>query len=431
MQELIVESLDQEGRGVARRDGKAVFIEGALPGEVVTCNPYRRKPTYEIATLVTVVKPSAARVTPRCPYFGLCGGCALQHLDVRAQVATKQRVLEDSLWHIGRLRPGSILPAVHGPAWGYRHRARLTVRYVPKKGGALVGFHERRSSYVADMRSCEVLPPAIAALIAPLRGLVNGLSIRARLPQIEVAVGDGAAVLVLRVLEEPDPADAALLREFADRHGVWLYLQRGGPDSAQPFHPAGDAGLYYDLPEFGLRIPFGPTEFTQVNHAANRVLVRRALALLDPRPGERVADLFCGIGNFSLAIARSGAAVTGIEGSAGLVRRAAANAGMNGVAETARFVAMDLYKLPMDRFLELGAFDRMLLDPPRDGAIEVLKALPEPAPRRIVYVSCSPDTLARDASVLVNSRGYQLSAAGVVNVFPHTAHVESVAVFDR
>jgi 23S rRNA (uracil1939-C5)-methyltransferase len=431
LQELIVESLDQEGRGVARRDGKAVFIEGALPGEVVTCNPYRRKPTYEIATLVTVVKPSAARVTPRCPYFGLCGGCALQHLDVRAQVATKQRVLEDSLWHIGRLRPGSILPAVHGPAWGYRHRARLTVRYVPKKGGALVGFHERRSSYVADMRSCEVLPPAIAALIAPLRGLVNGLSIRARLPQIEVAVGDGAAVLVLRVLEEPDPADAALLREFADRHGVWLYLQRGGPDSAQPFHPAGDAGLYYDLPEFGLRIPFGPTEFTQVNHAANRVLVRRALALLDPRPGERVADLFCGIGNFSLAIARSGAAVTGIEGSAGLVRRAAANAGMNGLAETARFVAMDLYKLPMDRFLELGTFDRMLLDPPRDGAIEVLKALPEPAPRRIVYVSCSPDTLARDASVLVNSRGYQLSAAGVVNVFPHTAHVESVAVFDR
>jgi 23S rRNA (uracil1939-C5)-methyltransferase len=281
------------------------------------------------------------------------------------------------------------------------------------------------------MRSCEVLPPAISALIEPLRGLVNGLSIRARLPQIEVAVGDAAAVLVLRVLEEPDPADAALLREFADRHGVCLYLQRGGPDSAQPFHPAGDAGLYYDLPEFGLRIPFGPTEFTQVNHAANRVLVRRALALLDPRPGERVADLFCGIGNFSLAIARSGAAVTGIEGSAGLVRRAAANAGMNGLSEAARFVAMDLYKLPMDRFLELGAFDRMLLDPPRDGAVEVLKALPEPAPRRLVYVSCSPDTLARDASVLVNARGYQLSAAGVVNVFPHTAHVESVAVFDR
>jgi 23S rRNA (uracil1939-C5)-methyltransferase len=416
---------------VARRDGKAVFIEGALPGEVVTCNPYRRKPTYEIATLGAVVRPSAARVIPRCPYFGRCGGCALQHLDVRAQVAAKQRVLENSLWHIGRLRPESMLPAVHGPAWGYRHRARLTVRYVPKKGGALVGFHERRSSYVADMKSCEVLPPAIAALIEPLRGLVNGLSIRARLPQIEVAVGDVSAVLVFRVLEEPGPADAAALRDFADRHGVWLYLQRGGPDSAQPFHPAENADLHYDLPEFDLRIPFGPTEFTQVNHAANRVLVRRALALLDPRPGERVADLFCGIGNFSLAIARSGALVTGIEGSAALVRRASDNAGLNGLSGTARFIAMDLYKLPLERFLDLGPFDRVLLDPPRDGAIEVAKTLPEPAPRRIVYVSCSPDTLARDASVLVNARGYRLIAAGVVNMFPHTAHVESIAVFDR
>jgi 23S rRNA (uracil1939-C5)-methyltransferase len=431
LQELIVESLDQEGRGVARRDGKAVFIEGALPGEVVTCNPYRRKPAYEIATLDAVVKASAARVVPRCPYFGRCGGCALQHVDVRAQVAAKQRVLEDSLSRIGKVRPESMLPAVHGPAWGYRRRARLTVRYVPKKGGALVGFHERRSSYVADMKSCEILPPAIATLIEPLRELVNGLAVRARLPQIEVAVGDASAVLVFRVLEEPGASDAALLREFAERHGVWIYLQRGGPESAQPFHPSQDAGLYYDLPEFGLRIPFGPTEFTQVNHAANRVLVRRALALLEPRPGERIADLFCGIGNFSLAIARSGAAVIGIEGSAALVRRAAANASLNGLSEAARFVAMDLYRLPVERFQELGPFERALLDPPRDGAIEVVKTLPEPGPRRIVYVSCSPDTLARDASVLVNARGYRLSAAGVVNMFPHTAHVESVAVFDR
>jgi 23S rRNA (uracil1939-C5)-methyltransferase len=431
LQELTVESLDQEGRGVARRDGKAVFIEGALPGEVVTCNPYRRKPTYEIATVAAVVKPSPARVVPRCPYFGQCGGCALQHFDARAQVAAKQRVLEDSLWHIGRLRPESILPAVHGPAWGYRHRARLTVRYVPKKGGALVGFHERRSSYVADMRSCEVLPPVISALIDPLRQLVTALSIRSRLPQIEVAVGDVSAVLVLRVLEEPGEADAALLRAFAERHGIWLYLQRGGPDSAQPFYPAADAGLYYDLPEFGVRIPFGPTEFTQVNHAVNRILVRRALAFLDPRPGERIADLFCGIGNFSLAIARSGATVTGIEGSAGLVRRAGVNAGLNGLSEATQFIEMDLYKLPLDRFLELGPFDRILLDPPRDGAIEIVKALPEPEPQRIVYVSCSPDTLARDASVLVNTRGYRLSGAGVINMFPHTAHVESIAVFDR
>jgi len=431
LQELIVESLDQEGRGVAHRDGKAIFIEGALPGEVVTCNPYRRKPSYEIATLGAVLKPSASRVVPRCRYFGRCGGCALQHLDVRAQVAAKQRVLEDSLWHLGRLRPGSVLPPVHGPSWGYRHRARLTVRDVPKKGGALVGFHERRSSYVVDMMSCEVLPPAISALIEPLRALVNGLSIRRRLPQIEVAVGDAAAVLVLRVLEEPSPADALSLREFAGRHGVCLYLQRGGPESAQPFHPAEDAGLYYDLPDFGVRIPFGPTEFTQVNHAANRMLVRRALALLGPEPGERVADLFCGIGNFSLAIARLGAQVIGVEGSRALVERAGANASANGLDHLAQFVEMDLYGTAAERFARLGPFDRVLLDPPRDGAIEAIKALPEPLPRRIVYVSCSPDTLARDASVLVNARGYGLTAAGVVNMFPHTAHVESIAVFDR
>ncbi len=431
MQKLVVESLDQEGRGVARRDGKTVFIEGALPGEVVTCNPYRKKPTFEIATLAAVLEPSAARTTPRCPYFGRCGGCAMQHIDARSQVAAKQRVLEDCFWHIGRLHPEQILPPIHGPAWGYRHRARLTVRYVPKKGGALVGFHERRSGYVADMTSCEVLPARIASLIEPLRRLVDGLAIRSRLPQIEVAVGDASAVLVLRVLEAPGPEDEALLRAFADRHEVWLYLQPGGPESAHPFHPPSDAPLYYDLPEFDLRIAFGPTEFTQVNHAVNRVLVRRALALLDPQPGERVADLFCGIGNFSLAIARRGAEVTGIEGSTGLVRRAAANAGINGLSTAARFVAMDLYKLDGGRFAALGPFDRMLFDPPRDGAVAVIKALPDPGPLRIVYVSCSPDTLARDAAVLVNTRDYRLSAAGVINMFPHTAHVESIAVFER
>jgi len=339
-------------------------------------------------------------------------------------------VLENALWHIGRVRPESILPAIHGPAWGYRHRARLTVRYVPKKGGALVGFHERRSSYVADMKSCEVLPPAVSALIEPLRGLISGLSIRSRLPQIEVAVGDASTVLVLRVLEEPGQADAAMLRDFAERHRVWLYLQPAGPETAHPFHPAGDAGLYYELPEFGLRISFGPTEFTQVNHAANRVLVRRALALLDPRPGERVADLFCGIGNFSLAIARLGATVVGMEGSRALVRRASANAAANGLEGAATFVEADLYGTDL-KPEGLAPFDRILLDPPRDGALGVVKALPEPVPHRIVYVSCSPDTLARDASVLVSERGYRLSAAGVVNVFPHTAHVESVAVFDR
>jgi 23S rRNA (uracil1939-C5)-methyltransferase len=431
VEHLSVLSLDQEGRGVARREGKTVFIEGALPGEVVTAITRRNKPTYEIAVLDTVVKPISMRTTPRCPYFRVCGGCAVQHLEPRAQVAAKQRVLESTLWHIARLKAGQILPAIHGPAWGYRHRARLSVRYVPKKGGALVGFHERASSYVADMRSCEVLPPSISRLIVPLRELVNALSIRSRLPQIEIAVGDAVEVLVFRVLEAPSDADAALLRDFADRHDVRLYLQPGGPETAYPFEPREGAELFYGLPEFDLKIAFAPTEFTQVNHAVNRMLVRRAISLLDPKPGERIADLFCGVGNFSLAIARSGASVTGIEGSRDLVRRARANAAANGLSAAARFVEMDLYDLKTAQRSEFGLFDRMLLDPPRDGAVELVKALPDPVPKRIVYVSCSPDTLARDAALLVNTRGYSLSAAGVINMFPHTSHIESIAVFDR
>src|SRR4029453_9439664 len=258
--------------------GKTVFIEGALPGEIVTAVTRRNKPTYEIAVLDTVVKPSSMRTTPRCPYFRVCGGCAVQHLEPRAQVAAKQRVLESTLWHIARLKAGQILPAIHGPAWGYRHRARLSVRYVPKKGGALVGFHERASSYVADMRSCEVLPPSISRLIVPLRELVNALSIRSRLPQIEIAVGDAVEVLVFRVLEPPSDADAALLRDFAGRHDVRLYLQPGGPETAYPFQPQEGAELFYGLPEFDLKIAFAPTEFTQVNHAVNRMLVRRAIS---------------------------------------------------------------------------------------------------------------------------------------------------------
>ncbi|HXF67237.1 MAG TPA: 23S rRNA (uracil(1939)-C(5))-methyltransferase RlmD [Burkholderiales bacterium] len=430
MEALQVESLDQEGRGVARRGGKAVFIEGALPGERVTCVTRRSKPGYEIAELGSILRESAARVAPRCPYFGRCGGCSLQHLDARAQVAVKQRVLEDALWHIGRVRPQQVLAPIHGPEWGYRQRARLAVRHVPKKGGALVGFHERRSSYVADMEGCEVLPPRIGSLLRPLRDLVNALSIRNRLPQIEVAVGEAAEVLVLRVLEPPDEPDAARLREFAEAHRVHLYLQLHGPESARPFHPPRPADLYYTLPEFGLRIGFGPTDFTQVNHAVNRVLVRRAVALLDPQPGERVADVFCGLGNFALAIARSGAAVVGIEGSPELVRRAVRNATENGLAQLARFVEMDLYR-SAPGFSALGRFDRMLLDPPRDGAVELVRALGQDAASRIVYVSCSPATLARDAAVLVHAKGYALTAAGIVNMFPHTSHVESIAVFDR
>ena len=431
MEELKVESLDQEGRGVARRDGKAIFIEGALPGEVVTYSSYRKKPSYEIATLGAVIKESAARVEPRCPHFAVCGGCSMQHFDARAQVAVKQRVLEDSLWHIGRVRPESMLPAIYGAAWGYRHRARLTVRFVPKKGGALVGFHEKKSSYVAAMDSCEVMPQRISALIRPLRDLVGALSIRSRLPQIEVAVGEGMDALVFRILDPLLPPDTELLQDFAARHNVRLYLQPGGPETAAPMSAMDETDLHYTLPDFDLAIRFAPTDFTQVNHAVNRVLVRRALSLLEPRAGERVADLFCGVGNFTLAIARSGATTIGVEGSADLVRRAAANAQLNGLAATASFVELDLYRSGSEVLAGLGRFDRMLLDPPRDGAMGVVKALPDDGPQRLVYVSCSPGTLARDAAVLTQERGYRLSAAGVVNMFPHTSHVESIAVFEK
>lgn len=431
MQPLVIESLDQEGRGIARRDGKVVFVEGALAGETVTVSVHRRKPAYEQASVVHVVRESASRVAAKCTYFGLCGGCTMQHLEPRAQVAAKQRVLEDSLWHIGKVRPDTVLPPIHGPAWGYRHRARLTSRYVAKKGGVLVGFHERRSSYVAEMSSCEVLPPRVSALIRPLRALLGRLSIRERMPQVEVAVGEEVVVLVLRVLEPPDERDTELLREFAAGHGVALYLQPRGPDSIVPLHPPDGVALEYTLPEFDIRLRFRATDFTQVNHAVNRVLVRRALGLLAPKPGERIADLFCGIGNFSLPIARSGATVLGVEGSRDLVERARENATANRLADTATFLAADLFKADAAWWASVGPFDGLLIDPPRDGAMSLVQGLADPMPARIVYVSCNPATLARDAGALVHTRGYLLRAAGVVNMFPHTAHVESMAFFTR
>jgi 23S rRNA (uracil1939-C5)-methyltransferase len=423
----LVESLDREGRGVARAEGKAVFIAGALPGERVEYTVHKRKPSYEDGTLTRLLHESAARVSPRCPYFGTCGGCAIQHLDPHAQVAAKQRVLEDALWHVGKVRAESMLAPIHGPAWGYRHRARLSARYVEKKGGALVGFRERRSTYVAEMRSCEVLPPHVSALIVPLRALIGALSIRERLPQIEVAVGEEVVVLVLRILEPLTPADQDAVRAFADEHRVQLWLQPAGPNSARPFHPLDAPPLYYRLREFDVRIRFGPADFTQVNQAVNGVLVRRAMQLLAPAPGARVLDLFCGLGNFALPIARLGAAVTGIEGSASLVERARENARANGLE--ADFVVGDLFDAAT--CARLPRCDAMLVDPPREGAIEVVKALGDDGPGRIVYVACDPATLARDAGVLVHVKGYRLAAAGVANMFPHTAHVESVALFLR
>jgi len=431
MNELLIESLDQEGRGVARRDGKAVFVDGALPGERVQAEIYRHKASYELANMTQLLQASPYRTTPHCAYFGVCGGCRLQHVDARTQVAVKQRVLEDNLRHIGKVAPEQMLPPVHGPTWGYRHKARLTARHVVKKGCVLVGFHEKRSSYVADMMDCSVMPEHIARLLVPLRELLGSLTIRSRVPQVEVAVAENATVLVLRILDPLGPNDDTLLRAFAQQHDVRLYLQPKGPDTVRPLDDLSYDDLYYTLPEFDVRITFEATDFTQVNTAMNRILVSRAVSLLAPQPGERIADMFCGVGNFTLPIARSGAHVTGVEGSKPLIQRAGRNAEANGLAATTRFLAMDLFGIDGPALAAMGSFDRMLIDPPRDGACELIKALDGQWPARIVYVSCNPATLARDAGMLVNTHGYRLTQAGVMNMFPHTAHVESIAVFDR
>ncbi len=431
----IIESLDHEARGVTRLDGKTIFVEGALPGEQIDYVSVRRKPTYEVARVERVIKASPSRVTPRCPHFGVCGGCSMQHLDPAAQVAAKQRVLEANLWHLGRLKAEQLYAPIYGAPWGYRLRARLSARNVPKKGGVLIGFHERKSSYVADMRQCEILAPHVSKLLLPLRVLISALSIRDAMPQIELAVGESVTALVLRILESPSAADEALLREFADRHDVVFYLQPKGPATAYRFYPMDGAKLSYRLPDYDVEHFFSPTEFTQVNHAINRVLVRRALSLLDPRPGERIADMFCGLGNFTLPIARSGARVVGIEGSAELVRRATENSTANGLAAQVDYAVANLFAATPESLAALGAFDKMLIDPPREGAIELVKAIGEAcdvgAPRRIVYVSCNPATLARDAAILVTQKGFRLRGAGVVNMFPHTSHVESMALFER
>lgn len=427
-----IESLDHEGRGVAHVDGKAIFIEGALPGELVDYASYRRKPSYEKAQVVQVLRPSSQRVEPPCPHFGTCGGCSMQHLHPAGQTAAKQRVLEDALWHIARLRPEQILPPISGTGWGYRLRARLSVRHVASKGGTLVGFREKHSSYVAVMDSCAILPPHVSRLIPELKTLIEGMSQPDRMPQIEVAAGDSRTILLLRHLEPLTPEDLDRLRQFADQHQIIWYLQPGGLDTVVLFHPVDEPLLSYVLPDFGLELMFHPTEFTQVNHGVNTMLVRRAMALLKPAVGERIADLFCGLGNFTLPIARLGARVFGVEGSAALVRRARQNAEHNRLASRCDFAVANLFEATEESFAAFGPFDKLLIDPPREGAIALVKALPaEGGPRRIVYVSCSPGTLARDAAVLVHEKGYRLGGAGIANMFPHTSHLESIALFEK
>ena len=441
---LTVDALDLEAQGVARKsDGKVVFIEGALPGEIVTCSTGRSKNNWEQGVMTALRRESSQRVRPHCPHFGLhagaCGGCKMQHLHPMAQVAVKQRVLEDDLWHLAKVKPEQILRPIEGPAWGYRHRARLSVRHVAKKGKVLVGFHERKSRYVADMQVCPVLPERFSRLLMPLRALIGAMDQRDRLPQIELAVGDEVTALVLRHLEPLSEADLARLRDFGARHDLQWWLQPKGPDSVRRLDDHGPE-LAYALPEFGVRMPFRPTDFTQVNAAINRVLVSRALGLLQVQRDERVIDWFCGLGNFSLPLATQAAQVLGIEGSEALVQRARDNAALNDLMGRTRFEARDLFALSAQDLVAQGLAHKWLVDPPREGAFALAKALAElqaapvagwTPPQRIVYVSCNPATLARDAGLLVHQAGYRCTHAGVVNMFPHTAHVESMAVFDR
>lgn len=444
MQENIIEikSLDMDARGVGHIEnedgspGKVVFVEGALPGERVSFVTFKKKKNWEMARMTALHRESSMRVTPKCKHFDNCGGCSMQHLEPSAQVAIKQRVLEDNLWHIGKVRPQSIMRPMYGPTWGYRYRARLSVRHVKKKDAVLVGFHEKKSAFVADMDSCEILPPHISAMLLPLRALIASLSIFDQMPQIELAVGEDVTAMVLRIMAPLTADDETKLKAFADEYGVQWWLQVKGPETAVPFYPL-DKQLHYLLPEFGVKMPFKPVDFTQVNHHINRVLVSKALRLLEVQPTDRVADLFCGLGNFTLPLATQGSTVVGIEGSTTLTERALENALANGLAEKTSFSTRNLFEVTTDDLIALGKFDRMLIDPPRDGAMALCQALvglaqvrPDMLPKRIVYVSCSPSTLARDAGILALEAGYVLSKAGVVNMFPHTSHVESMAVFD-
>jgi 23S rRNA (uracil1939-C5)-methyltransferase len=442
---LCVESVDLEGQGLAHADGKVVFIEGALFGEVVDVEITRIKKNYLKGHAVAWHRQSHQRVAPECRFFGVCGGCAMQHVDSFAQLAIKQRSLEDALWHLGKLRPEQVLSPLDGPTWGYRTRARLTARYVEKKGGMLLGFHERKSSFVAVMDSCLTLHPRVSEMLPAMRDLIGSLSIAKRVPQVEVAVGETlpqsppvphntVVVWVIRNLEPLLPEDESRLRAFADQWQVQLWLQPGGPATAAPFYPLEFAPLVYRLPEFDLTMPFSPVDFTQVNPQMNQVMVKRAVDLLAPTPNDRVADFFCGLGNFTLALARRSLAVLGIEGSASLTDRAKANAQQHGLEDRVQFSCANLFEIDLDWLTGLGRLDRVLLDPPREGAQALclaLAAMPCDKPKRIVYVSCNPSTLARDASILVHQGGWKLSKAGMINMFPHTTHVESIAVFDR
>lgn len=425
-----IEDLTHEGRGVARIEGKTVFVDGALAGEEVLFEYTRTRRSYDDGRVAEVLSASPHRVTPRCAHFGVCGGCSLQHLDSAEQLRMKQQVLLDNLERIGHVQPETVFAPLEGPVWGYRRKARLGVRFVRKKERVLVGFRERGAPYVADLARCEVLDARIGERIAALAELIQGLSCYDRIAQIEVAAGDEAAVLVLRNLVEPSAADRERLTRFAQETGLHVWLQPGAEDTAAPLWPV-ESTLSYRLPQHEVEIAFLPTDFTQVNADINRAMVDRALHLLEPAPEDRVLELFSGLGNFSLPLARRVGEVVAVEGEAGLVERARDNARRNGLANVAHHVANLAEDVAGAPWLRGQRYDKVLLDPPRTGAAEMLTHIAASGARRVVYVSCGPATLARDAGELVHRHGYSLAGVGVMDMFPHTAHVESIALFLR
>lgn len=427
--ELLIDDLSHDGRGVAHVDGKAWFVTGALPGERVRARRTGKHRHYDEAETLQVLHPSPDRVTPACAHFGVCGGCSLQHLAPAAQIAAKQRTLLANLERIGHVSPQRVLEPLQGTPWGYRRRGRLSAKWVEKKGRMLVGFRETNGRFVAELSRCPVLDPVIGERIDALARLIETMAARREIPQVEFAVGDGIGALVVRHLVELDAADRAKLVEFAQSTGLQVFLQPGGIDSVQALYPL-DARLAFALPAYGLRMEFRPLDFIQINSDINLRMIDHALDLLAPGPEDHVLDLFCGLGNFTLPLARRAAHVTGIEGEAGLVARARENARANAVANV-EYHAANLFEDQRDAAWARARHDLIVLDPPRAGAAEVLAYLPRKETRRVVYVSCHPASLARDAGLLVREHRFSLAAAGVMDMFPHTAHVESIAVFER
>jgi 23S rRNA (uracil1939-C5)-methyltransferase len=427
--EVEVVDLSHDGRGVARHDGKAMFIAGALAGETVRVVRNKRRSRHDEAELDAVLVPSPDRVEAPCAHYDRCGGCALQHLQPDAQLRAKHAMLVSELTRIGKVTPDTWFEPLDGPWLGYRRKARLGVRVLPKSGRAIIGFREKNSALLANVRACAVLAEPVGPLVDELGTLISRLSMASDVPQIEIAIGEQVTVLVVRVMSTPTAEDVEILRQFGQERGLSFWLQPGGVHTAAPIEPM-TVPLDYTIPDFDIRLEFQPLDFVQVNAELNRRMIARAIELLDPKPGDRVLDLYCGLGNFTLPLARRADHVVGVEGDEGLVARARRNAELNGLSNV-RFAVADLFKPVADEIWSRERYDLVLLDPPRAGSVEMLPTIAKMKPRRIVYVSCHPGSLARDAGLLVHEHGYRLKAAGIMNMFPHTAHVESVAVFER